>query len=402
MKKNNISFLLSPYAIPVLMLTGLFFYFFIESGYYQWKILFGGAKKYESFSSYSVFLLMLAVYVMGMYLGSRIGLGKIGLRPIANERDFLVLKRTSAFFVFVSAATLLLVQLRNGTLWANLSVGNITEFKDVIIEGSGVFELLALTFRHLIYLWAACINFEKEGVNKIEILILLFLGLMIGLFTESRLMIATLAVVLIVNYYRSRRLHNRTIILFAVLILSFLALGTLFRIFSLNAEFSFDTFEVLFLETVRYFITPFGYSLALIDLSSVNFRYGLEVVFGFFLLSLGKFLGLNDAGLAASISEPISLYYYPSLNQVGSFGQLVFGFGVVGSLWVLLGMGFFMGYMYKLYRSNRGLGAIVYSIFFAVSLDMVRFLSVFAGPFPTCVTFAIAVLLLRRLVIQRA
>ena len=385
---------LSPLALVTLLFLGLAIYLSIDPIYYNEKVLFGGAMKYESLTSSVAFIISIFSLLIGVYIGNRrLGVGKT-IRIDSEDLNFL--RKSSATLVFISIAILIKVQIENGDVINQLLLANINDFKKNFNDNASIIEKLALALRHLILVWGATIQFNNQRSIKYEVATVLFAALLIALFTESRLIVATLGVVLISNYYRTRPISLWIISKYTMLIISFLAIGTMIRVFALEAKFDSDVLEFLMLEIIRYFLTPFGYSLAIIDQTYPNFEYGIQTLLSFFLLSFGKFFGSFDEDLNFTYIDFISPYYYSSLNQIGSVGALSYGFGVPGLVIIYFAIGIFMGNSYFHYRRTTGFNLIIYPIVFASSLDMVRFLSLASGPAPTCMLFVFVIMMAKK------
>lgn len=397
--RSNLFSPLSPLALCILLTLGITIYLTVETSYYNEGVLFGGAMKYVSLTSSIAFVISICALFIGIYIGNR----RLGNTKTVNlnSEDLKYLKKSSAILVFISIITLIKVQIENGDVINQLLLANINDFKKTFNDNASIPEKLALTFRHLILVWGATIQFNNQKSIKYEVATVLFVALLIALFTESRLIVATLGVVLIANYYRTRPISWGMIAKFTVFIISFLAAGTMLRVFALEAKLDAESLEFLVLEIIRYFLTPFGYSLAIIDLTEPNFEYGIQTLLSFFLLSFGKFFGSFDEELNFAYIDFINPYYYSSLNQIGSIGALSYGFGVPGLILIYLVIGVVMGSSYFHYRKTMGFNLVLYPIIFASSLDMVRFLSLVSGPVPTCMLFVLVMIMMKRLMQSR-
>lgn len=397
MEKPNFSFNpFSPYAIPLLLAIGLVVYALVDPAYYRNVILYGGAEKYLTATSFVVFALAIGCMSLGIYVGDR----GFGLRYRLTElstTDIDTIRWFSILLSCVSAAILLNVQFSDVRFVENLLAANINQFKEAFNEGATFVEKIGLTLRHLIFTWAAAALCPRSRVPRLELVIMMGTAIVIGTLIQSRLLVVTLVVVLLVNYYRNRKIALGAMTLFVSACLAFLALGTFVRSFALEGKLDSETLQFIFLEIARYYLTPFGYSLAIIDLTEPNLEHGVQTVFGFFLLSIGKFFGAFDEQLNFAYADDIAPYYYESLNQIGSVGALHYGFGPIGLFFWYFAIGLVLGKSFHHYRTRRDINILAYPIMFAVALDMVRFSSLFSGPVPTCLVFVVGVVMARRL-----
>lgn len=377
----------SPYFIPVLFVAGFIFYYILDPLYYYNIVMSGGAYKFMSAISGVGFLICIISMSVGIYAGNASSITKILSHDENEHRFYVKLRQVTRLIVILSAIMLFLSHYIQGDLIEKIVSGDLNNFKDSFEENASLSDKLILTLRHLIYIWGASLFLEPSKVRLWELFEIIFTSVVIGLLTQSRLMVVTLIVVLLVSYARTTYIKSKILLIFIGVIFTFLGMITFVRSYAFSGEFNSESFEFILIEILRYFITPYGYSHAIIELSAPNFEYGFQQLFSFFLISIGKFMGLFDESINMSYVRYISDYYYPSLNQIGAVGSIVFGFGIVFSQPIFFLIGYVLGYFYKRYTRGGPISVIFYPILYAFALDLIRFPSLFSGAVPTCLLY---------------
>jgi len=387
MPQNNF---LSPYLIPALFLFGLLVYIVTDSHYYGEMVMAGGAYKYISATSILAFSMCILSTTAGIYLGCAPS-GALKRKFSEFEPDFFTRLLSITRLIVVGCAVMLVVShYQQGDLLEKVFSGDINNFRESFDENATLTDRLILTLRHLIYVWGSTLFFSTKKMRLRYLVEILLVAVIIGLLTQSRLMVVTLIAVLLVSYARNNHIKTRFLFAFTLAAFGFLGFVTFVRSYAFSGELDSESFTFILVEILRYFITPYGYSLAIIDLSGINLEYGMQQILSFFLISFGKFFGQFDESINTSFIGSISPYYYPSLNQIGSVGSMVYGFGVAFSQVIFLFIGYLLGTFSRRFSKGHPVSVVIYPILFAIALDLIRFPSIFSGALPTCLLFTLA------------
>jgi oligosaccharide repeat unit polymerase len=369
---KTFGYLVSPKWSVAIFISCFIIFCVISKDYYETNLLSGYAILNRGNFQIAYIALAIFVYCGGIKLGE-IGKKNFSFSPILTINDCDRLRKISIIIsTLYTASTLYLVINIFGIQGV---IQNITLLRDDYKNLGGFAANLLLPLQKFLLLWAATL-WTKDW-RRLEVAALLLLTIVSALIFQARILIFDACIIMLLQYFQKNKPGSK-IVFYSFAALTFVSLMTMLRVSYIDKSST----QILVDEFLKYAMSPFSYTSAIIDNNIYDFYSGFYRLGGFLFLSIGKFFGFSYE-LSHSYIDYIGVYYSESLNQPGLIGELYFGFGPIFLFPVVFILGLVFGRLYQGFVGGGASYTILYPIYFVLSVDFIRQESVLYGLFPT-------------------